>query len=288
MDFAKGVSAILANSGHILDYRRGKEVLKAKGPTIIAIPTTVGTGAEVTTSAVITDPIAKRKYIIASPLIQPAYVIVDPSLTYTLPSSIVAATGMDALVHAIESYVSLSATPLSEAFSLQAIKMLIEFLPASYAQPANIEARSQIHLASTLAGFAFNYGKLGLVHSCSHPMSAHFQVPHGIANAILLPYVIGFNKIANIKKFAEIARIFDSSLLMKNDIFAANQLENLVHALNKELNIPSNFKYLNIVFTNDMIEKLALDALDNIGTLPHNPRKATKDDIIQIYSQVLN
>ena len=287
IDFAKSVSAILVNPGHILDYRRGKETITKQGPTIIAIPTTVGTGAEVTTSAVITDPGAKRKYIVASTLIQPQHVIIDPSLTFTLPSHLVAATGMDALVHAIESYVSLGASPFSEAFSLHAIKMLVKFLPLSFAQPANIEARSQIHLASTLAGFAFNYGKLGLVHSCSHPMSAHFHVPHGVANAIILPYVLGFNKISNISKYAEIARIFDSSLNLQNDNYAANHLENLVHEFNQELSIPSNFKYLNIDITEEMIDRLALDALDDIGTLPFNPRKATKEDIIQIYRKVL-
>ncbi|WP_107941810.1 iron-containing alcohol dehydrogenase family protein [Metasolibacillus sp. FSL H7-0170] len=287
IDFAKCVSAVIANPGHILDYRRGQKILTEQGPKIIVLPTTVGTGAEVTSSAVITDPAAKRKYVVASPFIQPQYAMIDPALTYSLPQHIVAATGMDALVHAIESYVSLEANPLSEAFSLQAIRMLIEHLPASYANVANVEARAQIHLASTLAGFAFNYGKLGIVHSCSHPMSAHYNVPHGLANAIILPYVLGFNKIANIKKFAHIARMFDSSLIVKSDNFAAEQLQNLVHKFNNELNIPANFRYLNIAFTNEMIEQLALDALDDRGTFPFNPRKASKEDIIEIYKKVL-
>lgn len=287
MDFAKGVSAVVGNGGHILDYRRGKRTLQMKCPTIIAIPTTVGTGSEVTPVSVITDPQAKRKYIIASPHILPQYAMVDPTLTYTLPAHIVASTGMDALVHAIESYTSNAANPFSEAFSIQAIKMLVKNLPSSYKDNDDREARAQVHLASTLAGFAFNYGKLGIVHSCSHPMSARYGVPHGIANAIILPYVLEFNKVTNIEKFAEIARVFDPSLNDVSDEEAANHVSNVVHRFNAQLNIPSTFSHLKIDFTHSMIEELARDAMDDVGTFPFNPRKANLNEVVSIYQQVL-
>lgn len=287
MDFAKGVSAVVGNGGHILDYRRGKETLHKKCPTIIAIPTTVGTGSEVTPVSVITDPKAKRKYIIASPYIQPRYAMVDPTLTYTLPAHIVASTGMDALVHAIESYTSNAANPFSESFSMQAMKMLVNNLPSSFRNIEDREARAQVHLASTLAGFAFNYGKLGIVHSCSHPMSARYGVPHGVANAVILPYVLEFNKVTNIEKFAEIARLFDATLIGTDDKEAASQVSNVVHRFNVELSIPSTFKHLNIDFTQQMIEELAKDAMDDVGTFPFNPRQANMDDIVSIYQKVL-
>ncbi len=287
MDFAKGVSAVVGNGGHILDYRRGKKTLQKKCPTIIAIPTTVGTGSEVTPVSVITDPQAKRKYIIASPYIQPQYAMVDPTLTYTLPAHIVASTGMDALVHAIESYTSNAANPFSESFSIQAIKMLVKNLPTSYKDNEDREARAQVHLASTLAGFAFNYGKLGIVHSCSHPMSARYGVPHGIANAVILPYVLEFNKVTNIEKFAEIARIFDPSLKDVDEREAANQVSKVVHRFNAQLNIPSTFSHLKIDFTHSMIAELARDAMDDVGTFPFNPRKASLDEVVSIYQKVL-
>ena len=213
--------------------------------------------------------------------------MVDPTLTYTLPAHIVASTGMDALVHAIESYTSNAANPFSESFSMQAMKMLVNNLPSSFRNIEDREARAQVHLASTLAGFAFNYGKLGIVHSCSHPMSARYGVPHGVANAVILPYVLEFNKVTNIEKFAEIARLFDATLIGTDDKEAASQVSNVVHRFNVELSIPSTFKHLNIDFTQQMIEELAKDAMDDVGTFPFNPRQANMDDIVSIYQKVL-
>src|SRR4051812_35480224 len=201
MDFSKAVGVMVSHPGHILDYRRGEKPVVNEIPTLFAIPTTVGTGSEVTNVAVVTDHEAGRKYIVASPVLAPKIAFVDPSLTISLPRHVVAATGIDALVHAIEAYVSMKATPITDGLALQAIKMLKENLPITYAQPENIEARSQVHLASCIAGMAFGLGGLGMVHSCSHPMSAVYHVPHGLANAILLPIVVKHNLIANFKKY---------------------------------------------------------------------------------------
>lgn len=287
MDFAKAVGTVATNPGHILDFRRGKKTVTEDIPLLFAVPTTVGTGAEVTAVSVITDHEVERKYVIASPKIIPKYAFVDPSLTKSLPRQVVAATGIDALVHAIEAYVSLKATPITDGLAMQAIKMLKENLPATYAHPDNIEARSQVHLASSIAGMAFGLGGLGLVHSCSHPMSAIYKVPHGLANAIFLPIVIKHNLIANTKKYADISRVFDPSLGFATNHTAAQQLPKLIHQFNEALDIPKDFSYLGIKFTEESIERLSNDALDDVGTVPNNPRKAYKEDIINIYEKAL-
>jgi alcohol dehydrogenase class IV len=287
MDFAKAVGVVVSHPGHILDYRRGEKKVVNEIPTLFAIPTTVGTGSEVTNVSVVTDHEAGRKYVVASPVLSPKIAFVDPVLTTSLPRHVVAATGMDALVHAIEAFTSVRSTPITDGLALQAIKMINEFLPSSYAHPDNLEARAQVHLASTIAGMAFGLAGVGLVHSCSHPMSAIYHVPHGLANAILLPYVMEHNLIANDQKFAEIARIFDPSLAFETDRVAAEQLIDLLKAFNQDLNIPKDFGYLGLQFTKEMIDRLAHDAIEDRGTIPNNPRKVFKEDVVAIFSEVL-
>jgi alcohol dehydrogenase class IV len=287
MDFAKAVGVVVSHPGHILDYRRGEKPVVNEIPTLFAIPTTVGTGSEVTAVSVVTDHEAGRKYVIASPKLAPKVAFVDPLITTSLPRHVVAATGIDALVHAIEAYTSIRSTPIADGLSLQAIKMIKDNLPPSYAHPNNLEARSQVHLASTIAGMAFGLAGVGLVHSCSHPMSAIYNVPHGLANAILLPHVIKHNLISNYKKYADIARIFEPSLAFENDKVAAEQLVDLLNDFNQSLDIPKDFSYLGIKFTKEMVDRLAHDAMDDKGTIPNNPRKVVKEDVIKIYNKVL-
>ncbi|MDR7076576.1 alcohol dehydrogenase [Neobacillus niacini] len=287
MDFSKAVGVMVSHPGHILDYRRGKKPVVNDIPTLFAIPTTVGTGSEVTTVTVVTDHEAGRKYVVVSPELAPKIAFVDPSLTKSLPRHVVASTGMDALVHAIEAFTSVRSTPITDGLALQAIKMLKDHLLPSYAHPNNLEARSQVHLASTIAGMAFGLGGVGLVHSCSHPMSAIYHAPHGLANAIILPYVIKHNLISNYKKYADIARIFEPSLTFENDKVAAEKLIDLLNDFNQSLNIPKDFSYLGIEFTKEMVDRLAHDAMDDKGTIPNNPRKVVREDVIKIYNQVL-
>ncbi|MDF2037739.1 iron-containing alcohol dehydrogenase family protein [Cytobacillus oceanisediminis] len=287
MDFGKAVSAIVTHEGHILDYRRGQKPLHEDIPILIAIPTTVGTGSEVTPVSVITDHEAGRKYVIASPMLAPKAAFIDPSLTTSLPRHVVSATGVDALVHAIESYTSLKSNPITDGLAFEAIKMIKGNLPASYAHPDNLEARAKIHLASTMAGISFGMAGVALVHSCSHPMSALYQVPHGLANAILLPHIIEHNLIANYEKYANIARVFEPSLTFENDRNAARKLAPLLKEFNKALDIPGDFSFLKLEFTDEMVDRLSKDAMNDLGTIPNNPRKAEKEDICKIYKKVL-
>lgn len=286
MDFAKAVGVMVTHTGHILDYRRGAKPVTDPIPLLIAIPTTVGTGSEATAAAVITDPTAGRKFVVSSPNLIPNVAFIDPVMTATLPKHHVAATGIDALVHALESYTSVRATPISDGLAIQAIRMIQENLPASYAHPNNLEARSQVHLASTMAGMAFSLGGLGLVHACSHPMSAVYHVAHGIANAIILPHVVQYNLIANSKKFADIARVFQTELVLKNDQMAADALPDILANFTASVDIPKDFSFLGIDVTDEVIDRLANDAMED-GTIPSNPRKVYKEDVIKIYNKVL-
>ncbi|MEX2104400.1 MAG: iron-containing alcohol dehydrogenase, partial [Bacilli bacterium] len=159
--------------------------------------------------------------------------------------------------------------------------------PNSYSDPTNIEAKSQVLLASTIAGFAFALSGTALVHSLSHPMTAWFHVPHGVANAVLLPYIIEYNLIANFDKYAEIARIFDEETRRISKFAAAEKLVGYLKQFSQQLSIPKNFRYLDVTINSEMIERLAEDAMDDKGTIPNNPRKPVKEDIIAIYQQVL-
>ncbi|MEK3937082.1 iron-containing alcohol dehydrogenase [Sporosarcina sp. FSL W7-1349] len=287
MDFAKAVGVVVAHTGHILDFRRGGIEITNPIPLLFAVPTTVGTGSEVTAVAIVTDHLAGRKCAVSSPNLIPKIAFIDPLLTVTLPRHIVAATAIDALVHAIEAYTSVRAHPISDGLALQAMRMITENIAESYAQPNNLEARAQIHLASTLGGMAFSLAGLGLVHSCSHPMSAIYNVPHGVANAILLPHVVEFNLISNYRKYADIARIFRRELVMEEDQTAANKLPDLIKSLITSLEIPNDFSYLNIDVTEEVMERLANDALDEQRMILANSRQVLKEDVINIYNKVL-
>jgi alcohol dehydrogenase class IV len=287
IDYAKALAVGVTHPGFVLDYSLGRKPIEDIIPPLFAIGTTIGTGSEVTRVSVITDTDAGRKLVLASSYLIPKTVFVDPMLTLGLPRQHVAATGADALVHAIESYVSLPANPFTDALALQAIRMIWENLPQTYANADNIEARAQVHLASTLAGMSFTIAGLGMVHSLSHPMSARYHVPHGLANAIILPHIIEHNIPANPKKYADIARMFDSSLAAVSDRKAAKSLVQLVRDFLRSIDIPETFSYLAVDFTEDKVEELAEDAMNDHGTVHYNPRKAVKEDIKTIYNKVL-
>jgi alcohol dehydrogenase class IV len=286
MDAAKAIAVTINNPGHILDYRRDGKPVQENLPPIFAIPTTAGTGSEVTAVAVITDPVKQRKFVVASPLLAPKIAFIDPTMTYSLPRQHIAATGMDALVHAIEAYTANRAHPIGDAFALEAIRMLREYLPISYSDPTNHEAKAQVILASTLAGFAIALAGCALVHSMSHPMSATFHVPHGLANAILLPYVTEYNLMSNIDKYANIQVIFDRSSYCLTKYEAAEKLVGELRKFSRSLDIPNDFGYLDVGINDEVISGLADDVLDDRGTFPYNPRKATKEDVMDIYKKV--
>ena len=205
IDAAKAVSVMCTNPGKIQDYI-GLGKISTPGVPLIAIPTTAGTGSEATVYTIITDTEKDVKMLIGSPVIMPAAAIVDPLLTLKMPRSITAATGLDALIHAIEAYVSVKAQPMSDVFCLSAIRLLSEFLPQAWANPDNVEARSQTMLGALQAGIAFSNASVALVHGMSRPIGANFHVAHGISNAALLGVVMEFSLIGAPRRYADIAQ----------------------------------------------------------------------------------
>ena len=200
MDAAKAVGVLASNPGKLLDYVGLGKVARPL-PILIAIPTTTGTGSEVTQFTVITDHAQRRKVVIGGPQVAPSHALLDPELVANLPAGLVGATAMDALTHAVESVISTFASPFTDGLALQAIRMIADNLP----EPAAPAARANLLYASTMAGMAFSYARTGLVHGMAHPLSAYYDVPHGLANAILLPHVLGYNAPACEPALARVA-----------------------------------------------------------------------------------
>jgi alcohol dehydrogenase len=205
IDAAKGVSLLSKNPGKLQDYAGVGKVL-FKGLPLIAVPTTAGTGSEVTIFAVLSDLAANVKFTITSLLIAPDVALLDPELTLTLPASITAATGLDAMTHAVEAHTSLISQPMTDALALEAMRLLYRYLPEAVNCGSSLPARTMVLQGALMAGVAFNNAFLGLSHAIASPLGAHFHVPHGMANAVMLPYVMEYNYIAAPEKYAAISR----------------------------------------------------------------------------------
>jgi len=279
IDSAKAIAMLLTNPGDLEDYV-GVGKVKEKPKPIIAIPTTAGTGSEVTIFSVITDSKTKMKTAIGSYLITPYLALLDPELTITLPPSITAATGLDALTHAIECYVATSTQPISEALCLRAIKLISRNLRNAFANGKNLQARDGMLMGSLLAGMALNPTRLGICHALAMPLGSHpFYIPHGLANAIVLPEVIGFNVISSVKKYAIIAKILgdkdpEGSLLEKAH-YARVAVEELLRDLEIKMGL-SNFG----VQVKDL--KAIVDEAMKSGNILVNPRQPTWEDVMNI------
>lgn len=280
LDTAKAISVLATNGGDITDYE-GMDKFQNTALPLITIPTTAGTASEVTIFTVITDVKREYKITIGGRKLAARWAIVDPYLTLTLPPKITVATGMDALVHAIESYVSKKAYPLSELLSLEAIQVISSSLRQAVYSGDNIEARTKMLYGSLVAGLAFNYARLGNVHAMSHPLSAKFHIPHGVANSVLLPHVMDFNKLAVPEKFAKIAIAMGESKEGSNMILnlAAESIK-AVRRLSEDISLPHNF--IEYQVTKESISSLADDAMLS-GNINVNPRKTTHEDLVHLY-----
>ncbi|MFB4164252.1 iron-containing alcohol dehydrogenase [Alteribacillus sp. JSM 102045] len=275
IDTAKAIALMATNEGDILDYEGSDKVEKAP-LSIISIPTTAGTGSEVTASTVITNSKTFFKAAIVSPYLYPDLAIVDPSLTLNCPPSITASTGMDALTHAIESYVSKQSNPISQALALQAIKMIKENLPKAYLVGNDMESRSNMLEASMIAGFAFSQTRLGNVHAISHSFGGIFNIPHGIANATILPFILHYNIPACPEKMKNIAKALGANVTGVSIDEAANKVLEEVVKLNQLLDIPSNVKELGVDL--DKLPQLVKDSM-NSGNILTNPRLTRASDV---------
>ena len=285
MDTAKGIG-IVANNPEFADIvsLEGCAPTKNKSVPIIALPTTAGTGAEVTINYVIIDEERQAKMVCVDPNDIPAVAIVDPELMYSLPKGLTAATGMDALTHAIEGYITKGAWIMSDMYELQAIKMIAENLPIAVEEPQNPVGREGMALAQYIAAQAFSNVGLGLVHGMAHPMGSLHDVPHGVANALLLPTIMEFNMPTRIEKYGIIAQHMGVDTTGMSAEEAAQAAVDAVRALSVKVGIPQHLSDLGI--TEEHIPALAEQALADVCT-PGNPREVTLDDIVALYKKVL-
>lgn len=285
MDTAKGVG-IVCNNPEFSDIvsLEGVADTKKKSLPIIALPTTAGTAAETTINYVIIDEENHKKMVCVDPNDIPVVAIVDAELMYSLPKSLTASTGMDAMTHAIEGYITKAAWEMSDMFEIKAIEMIYKYLPLAVNEPQNPEGRNGMAVAQYIAGMAFSNVGLGVDHGMAHPLSALHDVPHGVACAMLLPVVMRFNAPAAKGKYVEIAKacgVYENGMSIDEAVDAAcKAIENL----SKRVGIPQHLTDLGI--TEDDIPTLAEQAINDVCT-PGNPREVTKEDIISIYKQIL-
>jgi alcohol dehydrogenase class IV len=283
LDAAKAVAVLATNGGYIGDYMGGRKPIEKAPVPLIAIPTTSGTGSEVTSVTVISNTKDDVKMMIKHPAFIPAVSIVDPVLTYSAPPKVTAATGVDALCHAVEAYISRLAQPMTDNYALSAIELIVNNLRAAYINGNDREARERMSLASMQAGLAFTNASVTLVHGMSRPIGALFHVPHGISNAMLLPAVLEFSKDSAADRLAVIGGMLrqDLKTLSKDELADAAVLE--IKKLCCDLNIPNMKDYgLDREKFNQVVSKMATDAIAS-GSPGNNPRVASHDEIVELY-----
>ncbi|ARK28652.1 iron-containing alcohol dehydrogenase [Halalkalibacter krulwichiae] len=283
LDAAKAVAIMLNNDGDIIDYAGLNNVPNPSVPTI-CIPTTSGTGSEVTIWTVISDKDNNRKFGIGGKSIAPTMALCDPNLTTSLPGLMTAATGVDALTHALESFVNKATQPISQALSRESMRLIFKSLRKAVHQGDNLEARYDMLLASTIAATAFNPTRLGLAHALCMPLGAKFKVPHGIANAILLPQVMEFNIIGNPEAFKEIAEIFGENTEGLSLYEAAELSVKAIKKLNQDAGIPAGFAEFGV--TEEDLDYIAEGAIGSDNVLV-NPRKPSLEDLKEIVRKSL-
>lgn len=285
IDTAKAIG-IVVNNPEFSDIvsLEGVAPTKNKSVPMVALPTTAGTAAETTINYVIIDEEKQKKMVCVDPNDIPAVAIIDAELMYSLPKGLTAATGMDALTHAIEGYITKGAWELSDMFEIEAIRMISRHLPNAVENPTDAEARNGMAVAQYVAGMAFSNVGLGLVHGMAHPMGSLFDVPHGVANALLLPTVMEFNMPACLGKYPEIARAMGVDTEGMSAQEASQAAVDAVRALSVKVGIPQHLSELGI--TEKDIPALADQALADVCT-PGNPREVTLDDIKVLYTKVL-
>ena len=285
IDSAKAVG-IISNNPEFSDVvsLEGVADTKKKSVPIIALPTTAGTAAEVTINYVITDEANEKKMVCVDPNDIPAIAIVDAELMYTLPKSLTASTGLDALTHAIEGLITKGAWEMSDMFEIKAIEMIARYLETAVNEPTNAEARNGMAVAQYIAGMAFSNVGLGVVHGMAHPLGAIFDIPHGVANALLLPVIMEFNAPAALDKYVDIAKAMNVYTSGMSREEAAHAAVEAVKSLAIRVGIPQHLSELGI--EEEDLERLSEAAFADVCT-PGNPREVSKEIILELYRKAL-
>jgi len=282
LDVAKGISIMATNEGKVLDYC-GVDLVKRRGVPKILIPTTAGTGSEITRVFVITDEAENTKKVVFSPYVLAELAIVDPLLTLSMPPKVTADTGLDALVHAIETYVSAGATPFSDILAEKAIEWIARYLPIAWSKGSNLEARYYMSLASTVAGMAFGSGGLGAVHGLCYPLGTEYHMSHGRSNGIMLPHVMRFNLPGNPEKFARIAQLMGCCTEGLSLMEAAQKAVEAVEKLLESIEVPYRLRDYGIPESD--LPKLVEGGMKQSRLFVPNPRDLTEDDVRRIYRE---
>ena len=283
MDVAKAVGVTAKYGGSITEYE-GAHKVPGKIVPLIAIPTTAGTGSEVTAFSVITDHSRDYKLTVFSYELLPAYAILDPELLTSAPASVAAACGIDAFIHAEEAYVSTAASPFSDAMAEKAMELIGGNIRRFVARRTDLEAAEAMLTGSLFAGIAFSFARLGNVHAMSHPVSAFFNVPHGVANAILLPTIVEYNALADHGKYFNIYN-YIAPLPAALEEFTPDMLVDAIVELNDSLGIPDGLEEVGV--TKDKFDAMADDAMKS-GNIAVNPRSTTKKDVLALYEKAFS
>src|SRR5499427_136677 len=285
IDTAKGMSVLFANGGRMRDYKVPAEIPQAGAP-IVAIPTTAGTGSEVTRFTVITDTETDEKMLIAGLACCPVAAIVDYELTLTMPLRLTADTGLDSLTHAIEAYVSRRANPFTDGLAKNAMGLIARSIRSACAEPENRAAREAMMLGATTAGMAFSNASVCLVHGMSRPIGAFFHVPHGLSNAMLLPEITAFSVPSALERYADCARAMGVADEDEGSQAATARLLDALRRLNEDLKVPSPRAWgIDARRYDELLPVMASQALAS-GSPANNPRVPTGEEIIDLYRRV--
>ncbi len=284
IDIAK-VAAVLVTNSQPIATLFGIDLVPQPGLPLLVIPTTAGTGSEVTPIAILSDEEEKLKKGIVSPYLFPTVAVLDPELTVGLPPMVTAATGMDALIHAMEAYTSKNADRLSDLFACQAMRLLYDNIRKAYNDGGDIAARGDMLEGSMLAGIAFANAGVTAVHAFAYPIGAEFHIPHGVANSLMLVPVMEFNMVAGPQRFADIAAIFGEDVAGLSAPEAARRAMEAIRRLTVDLNLPRKLSQYGVKDSD--VDGLAAGVMKVTRLLANNPRQLTVEDAKAIYRQVL-
>jgi alcohol dehydrogenase class IV len=284
LDVAKGIALMAQNTGKILDYA-GIDKVPLRGLPRILLPTTSGTGSEVTRTLVVSDKVENLKMAVHSNHALADVAIVDPLLTLSVPPHVTADTGVDALVHALETYVSVNTTPFAEILGIEAIRLIAENLPTAYAKGENITARYNMSLGATVAGMAFCSGGVGAIHGLSNILGIKYHMSHGRSNAVMLPYIVDYNKIGNLKKFARVAQAMGENIEGLTTYQASEKLVAALFKLLEIVGIPCRLSDYGA--TKADIPELTEGGMKISRLFVPNPRNMTEEDVKNIYTKAL-
>lgn len=284
IDTAKAIAVLVTNPGSIEQYK-GIGKISTPGVPMVAIPTTAGTGSEATVYTVITDQKTDVKMLIGSPYLMPTIAVVDPMLTVSSPPGVTAATGVDALVHAIEAYVSVKRQPMTDIFCLSAIELISQNIRQAWSNGNNIEAREKMMLGAMQAGIAFSNSSVALVHGMSRPIGAYFHIAHGVSNAALLAVVTEFSLVGDPQRYADVAAAMGEPVDGLSLMEAADRSVTAIRRLVRDIRIPS-LQQLGVDRARLMdLAPVMADAAIDSGSPANNPRKPSKQEIIELYAR---